>query len=117
MSEKIQDIMDVFGGYTFHHSSEDELQLAVAHVLDEHGLDHEREVILGRRDRIDFLVGDVGIEVKVDGSLSLVTRQVHRYMQSDRISGLILLTSRSKHTNLPSIISDKPVRIVWVSSL
>ena len=113
----MDELCEVLGGYRFNHTSEVELQDGVAEALGRHGIEYEREALLDGRDRIDFLVGDLGLEIKVDGSLSLVTRQVHRYLQCERVSGVVVLTSRQKHANLPETISGKPVRVVWVSSL
>ena len=44
---------------------------------------------------IDFLAGDVGIEVKIKGSAADAFRQLKRYAESDRIGSLILVTSKA----------------------
>lgn len=111
------DLTTLLRGYTFHVTSEVELQDAVAKVLTQHGIEFTREAYLEGLDRIDFLVGTVGIEIKVGGSLSHVTRQIHRYLQCDQISGIVLLTGRLKHTNVPMTMSGKPVRTVWNAAL
>lgn len=113
----MDELCEILMRYRFNHTSEAELQDGVAEVLGRHGLAFEREAALDGRDRIDFLVGALGVEIKVDGSLSLVTRQVHRYLQCDRVEGLVVLTSRQKHANLPPEINGKPVQVLWVSSL
>lgn len=111
-------LVAILSDYTFRHTSEEELQRAVAQVLQSHEVPHEREARLDGLDRVDFLIRDsIAIEIKVDGSLSLVTRQIHRYLQCERVEGIVLLTSRRKHLNLPETISGKPVRTVWISSL
>lgn len=56
-----------------------------------------REHVLTRADRIDFLLGRVGIEVKVKGSSADVTRQLWRYADSPQIDGLLLVTTRREH--------------------
>jgi hypothetical protein len=71
----------------------------------------QREVELNANDRIDLLVGAVGIEVKVNGSRAAVIRQLHRYAQHPRISALILVTNRTRHA-VPETINGKPVRVV-----
>lgn len=73
--------------------SEADVQKSIAVALDEAGISCEREARLSDRDRIDFLVGDVGIEVKTMGSRSAVIRQLSRYAQSDDINELILASS------------------------
>ena len=81
------------------------------------GASCEREAHLGPGDIIDFLVGSVGIEVKIDGSLSSITRQLHRYAQYERIGSLILMTTRMKHLRLPDEMNGKPLVVILVSSL
>jgi hypothetical protein len=101
----------------YHYHNEKELQLGVRQVLDTLKLDYKSEAKIGPRDRIDFLVGDIGIECKSDDSsggtsLAAVTRQLHRYAQSDKVKEVILLTTMSKHKNLPDVINQKPLYIV-----
>lgn len=97
---------------TLPRSPELALQDAIAGVLSEHGFTFSREARLTTSDVIDFLVDRAGLEVKVDGSLSDVTRQLHRYAQSDRVSELLLVTTRSKHRAMPASLSGKPVRVL-----
>ena len=63
----------------------------------------------------------IGIEVKTNdskggASLSQVTRQLWRYAKLDSIKAIILVTSRSKHRDLPAEILGKPVFVVYLSS-
>ena len=116
-TDRLASLHATLSGYQFQFSSELELQEGVSQVLTSHEIEHDPEHLLDGLDRIDFLVGDLGLEIKVDGSLSLVTRQVHRYLQSDQVKGLLLLTSRQKHRNLPSTINGKPVRVLWATPL
>lgn len=71
------------------------------------------------KDRIDFLVGNVGLEIKVGFSYADVIRQLHRYAAHEEIKVLILLTTRLQHT-MPEEISGKKlctVNIALASSL
>ncbi len=89
------------------------LQDGIAACLTDHGFAFVRERRLTNADVIDFLVdGSVGLEVKVDGSLSEVTRQLHRYAQSDCVKEILLITTRSKHRALASLFAGKPVRVL-----
>jgi hypothetical protein len=73
----------------------------------------EREVRLGAGDVIDFMIGGVGIEVKLKGARKAdVYRQLGRYARHDRVSGLILATNLSM--GLPKEIDGKPA---WFVSL
>ncbi len=96
----------------FSYRDEKELQEGIRRVLTMAGLSFEREAQLAGRDRIDFwLEPGLGLEVKVDGSLSLVTRQLHRYSEHPTVHALLLVTSCSNHRALPHAMSDKPVRV------
>jgi hypothetical protein len=80
-------------------------------------LEFEREVKLNATDRIDFLVGTVGIECKVDGSKNAVASQLLRYAESDRISGLILVTIRNTHRFGGTELLGKPLRVMRINGL
>lgn len=102
--------------HAFAFADERELQDGLAVVLGPLGA--AREVRLGPTDRIDFLLpGGVGVEVKVDGSLPALTRQVHRYAQRAEISALLIVTSRRRLAALPEEMNGKPVRVVLVGGL
>lgn len=95
--------------HSFRYASEDELQAGVAGVLAAAGFAVEREVRLSLRDRIDLLVdGCVGVEVKIAGIPSSVERQMRRYAESDRLTGLVLVTNRARHRPAASMCG-KPV--------
>lgn len=68
-----------------------------------------REVRLNHADRIDFVIGDLGVEVKVDGSLATVTRQLHRYAQVEELAGVLLVTTRAAHLAVPRELNGKPI--------
>jgi len=93
-------------------STEAKLQAAIAQLFTEQAIPFDREVPLSAQDRIDFLLSDgVGCEVKIGGGLSEVTRQLHRYAQHDRITELVLVTSRLLLARVPAEINGKPVRV------
>lgn len=77
-----------------------------------------REYPLTACDRIDFLVVDevqhcrVGIECKIGGSLSAVTRQLFRYAKTAAVHALILVTAKTQLAAVPETINGKPVRVV-----
>jgi hypothetical protein len=96
--------------HRFLFASESELQAGIADVLRAAGIPFGREVKIGERDRIDFLVGSVGVEVKINGSPENLIRQLHRYAQSPAISELLVVSSRCKLTGgLPETLSEKPI--------
>lgn len=103
---------------TYRFATEDELQRGIAAALTNAEIPFEREVRLGLPDRIDFLCGDVGIEVKIGGGISALTRQLSRYADSERIAALVVVTSRNQHrVQLPRRINDKPIAVVVVGGI
>jgi hypothetical protein len=74
---------------------------------------HEREVVLSRAERIDFLlVGGIGIEVKIGMSISALTRQLFRYANLEAIRALVVVVTSNRLSNLPREINGKPVLTV-----
>ncbi|MGZ3416739.1 MAG: hypothetical protein ACXWUG_14755 [Polyangiales bacterium] len=99
----------VLRSHRYRFTTERELQAGIALVLQNQGVAFTREAVLDEG-TIDFLVGSIGVEVKIKGSLPDVTRQVHRYLQSPRVESLLLVTTRAGLARLPAIISGKTVR-------
>lgn len=101
--------------HRFNFTKEAELQQAINRVFVLNRIVYSREVRLTDKDRIDFLVGNVGVEVKVDGSLSDVTRQLHRYVQSAEIESMLLVTTRLRHLDCPRFLNRKEIEVYYVS--
>lgn len=107
----------VLRGHRFRYRDEDQLQQAIAQAIAEAGWPVEREVRLSSRRRIDLVVGlegvaPVGIEVKIAGETASVRRQLEAYAAFDELAALILVTTRARHTQLPSEVGGKPLEIV-----
>ena len=105
--------------YRFRYDNEKMLQGGVAGALDDLKVAYTPEYALNETDRIDFFVaGDgIGIEVKTNDSkggagLSAVLRQLWRYAKSDQVKSLVIVTTRSKHRDLPSEILGKPLHVI-----
>ncbi len=93
-------------------ASEELVQSAIERALTDAGVAHKREVPLSRNDRIDFLVGSCGIEVKIQGSAASVQRQLQRYAKSERIVDLVLVTTKAQHgSKLDPATIGKPLRV------
>lgn len=114
--ERIRNLYTILAAHRYSWQTEDDLQLAIEELLAV-TTPYRREVRLSLSDRIDFLVDGLGIELKVGGSLAEVTRQLHRYAQSDLILGLILVTTRSRHRVLPCEINGKPLLVHWLGGI
>ena len=101
--------------FKFSYTSEDQLQGAIADALRSKGHAVEREVMIAPGCRIDMMVGRVGIEVKVGGAPRTVARQLGRYIRSDRVDGLVLVTSRVRHGTLTYLGVEKTVEVVSIA--
>lgn len=107
------DIVETLAGAgPFTYTDEIALHVAIARALDARGIEHEREVRLDERSRIDFLTRTgVGIEVKVGGSLAAVTRQMTRYATHSQVRELLLVTTRASHHHIPLSLGGKHVAL------
>lgn len=86
---------------------EKQTQAEIEAVLTAAGVAFKREVDIGRRDIIDFLVGgDIGIEVKVGGSKRDIFAQCKRYCETNRLTALILATNVA--TGFPAELAGRP---------
>jgi hypothetical protein len=100
----------------FHVSDEDELQGAIARVLSEAGIPHEREVCLSPKNRIDFMAADIGIEVKVQGTAGLIAEQLQRYAACPQVRTLLLVTTRHRYGRFEGMtFLGKTVRVIRVT--
>lgn len=115
--DEAQRIASAIKAARFRYAGETRLQEGIAGVLAEAGIAAEREVPLNPRDKIDFLAGGTGIEVKIAGQPDDVTRQLRRYAGSDRVASLVLVTTRARHRSVPREIGGKPVHVVWLSGV
>ena len=88
------------------------IQDKIEAVLNTKKVQHLREAHLTKRDRIDFLVGTIGIEVKLKTPVTQVTRQLHRYAQSDLISELLLITTSPSLAQIPKEFNNKPIHVL-----
>lgn len=100
--------------------AERDLHSAVADVFADAGLGARSEVALGPHERIDFLVGGVGVELKTQGSAVAAFSQLQRYAHHDQVSSLLLVTTRSDHASIPPVVGGKPCRVhvlrrAWLS--
>lgn len=115
--ESIARIIMVLTSHQYTASNEAKLQDAIAGVLSLHNVTFERERRIGKRDRVDFFVTascgrKVALEVKVQGALSAVAMQLHRYAESTEANVVMLVTTLHRLTALPNEMANKPVYAV-----
>lgn len=114
---ELDDVVEVLRRSRILYATERDLQDAVEDALTGAGLLVEREVPLSSYSRIDFVVGDVGIECKISGAWRSVARQLERYAAFDRIGSLLLVTTRNLHSNVPLTMSGKPIWVHRIGSV
>ena len=110
------DVLAILRQYGYATGTEMLVHEGVARVLTTHGISFEREKVLSPRDRIEFYlpVQRLGIECKISGSEASVLRQCMRYMQSEWIDQLALMTNRNKHRRIPESLNKKPLHLVFI---
>lgn len=78
------------------------------------GFEYEREFVLGEKDRLDFFVAGVAVEIKTASGYNAVLRQLGRYAEHERVEAVLLITTRSDHQKMPAALGGKPVTVYWV---
>lgn len=105
----------------FRFTNEKYLQDGLELLFSDKNIEYWRELSLdkgrGNIGRIDFVIQNVGIEVKIDGTNSQLLRQIHKYLTTDTIDGLIVVTNLARLADLPAVINGKPVKVVHLIQL
>lgn len=104
--------------YSFNFSTEKEWQSSIERMLLIDCIEFQREVKIGEGSVIDFLVGRVGIEMKIKGKPIPVINQLKRYLETGSLDYIILLTtSRRLFLAMPREHQGKAIRVVYKSLL
>ena len=91
-----------------------DIHAMIADALADDGIEFRHEAPIAPRCRIDFLADGVGIEVKKGKpARSAVLKQVTRYLDSDQLQALILVSE--KEIRLPAQISGKMIKTLSLS--
>ena len=114
---QINDIIDTLSAVCMPAQPEEyDIHAQVASALGAAGLPFEHEYKLGPRCRIDFRVGRIGIEIKKGRPASSdLARQLGRYLMSDELDAVIVVTQRV--TRVPESIHGKPVYLLSLNRL
>ena len=107
----MSDVLTALDGHQYRYADEIGLHWALEQAMRAAGLDPQPEHRLPTG-RIDFLVDRVGVEVKVTGSVDTVTRQLRGY--APFVDELVLVSTRSRHRQVPREIGGKPVAVFIV---
>lgn len=106
------DLRKFFAMRQFSLVNEKRLQGQIEDELTALGVPFERELDLGGGDVIDFMFGDVGMEVKIKGRRRTIYEQCVRYCKHDRVRELVLATNASM--GMPAIVEGKPVSVIYI---
>lgn len=115
-SGQVERVVQLLRGYRARPQNELDLQLGIAAIFEQHGVPFSREVILNDRDRIDFMVGALGIEVKVQGTRRDVFQQLTRYLAHTRVDEVLLFTTRSQLRVMPTTHAGKRIHVFYCST-
>jgi len=96
--------------------TEEELHALAAKALHDAGIAGTHEVRLAPRCRIDFLAGDIGIEIKKKRpERAKLLAQLERYAACDQVAQLIVVAPRG--VDLPECIGGKRVTMIALERL
>lgn len=79
--------------FRYRYGSEVQLHESLAQVLTDAGYHFEREHVLDEKNRADFWLEGLVIEVKVAGTLTEALRQVNRYIHLPHVTGVVLAST------------------------
>lgn len=113
----IETIIEAVQSKRYSFNNEKELQDGIELALQNRNVQYIREAIVPPKDRVDFLVGSIGVEVKIKSSLANLTRQIHRYAQWEGISSVLVITSLNRLRNLPATLNGKPVHVIVIGAI
>lgn len=109
MQPTSRDIIALVHGLRVPLTNEKDTQAALEIVFKEAGYPVRREVHLNEHDIVDFMIGNIAIELKLKGQRTAIYSQLERYTQHKEVEQIILLTSRCMA--LPSHINGKPALV------
>lgn len=95
---------------------ESDIHKSVENCLRAAGLNCEHEACIGKGCRIDYLVGNVGVEIKKGKPDAAALRmQLLRYAACDAVSALVVVSQRT--VKVPQTVLGKPVHLIVLSQL
>lgn len=106
---KVEAILNVLRNLRINVVDEEyELQDQIAKALSSANIAYQKEYRLGRRNRVDFFIDGIVIEVKKGKPYSgQVIKQIERYAAFKEVTTIILVVERN--LDLPKKINGKPV--------
>lgn len=111
MAEGLEAILSTLSRARITAAHESDAQEQIAAALRAAGIECEREVRLGEKDRVDILAGRIAIEVKTKPvSGSTLWRQVQRYAAHEEIETVIVASTLYRNVaSCPRELAGTPV--------
>lgn len=107
----VQKIFEILSKHKFSLDTEDLLKQQMAQVFTQHDISFKKEYSFDPKNRVDFLVEDIAIEVKIRSATSMqIYRQCKRYCELDGVGSLVLVTNKSM--GFPKEINGKPCYVI-----
>lgn len=107
-------LASILTSYRYHFADELELHAGLARALESAGVGFLREHRLDPFGRIDFLCGDIGLEVKIQEPRAAVLRQLGGYARHASIASLVLVTTRFQLRSMPPELHGKPLSVCFI---
>jgi len=107
---EIGDIIKLLSTKRFIITDEKELQKSIEDVFKASGAQYKREFILDQKNRPDFFIDGIAIEIKIKGNAKKIYKQCERYCQFNNVKSLLLITNRSM--GFPEQINGKDCYIM-----
>lgn len=93
-----------------------DLHALISCALEKAGFSYVHEAKIAPRCRADFMVGKICVEVKKSKpNKSALLKQVTRYLSSEDVDGILVVTQKS--VSLPFKIMNKPVSVLSLDKL
>lgn len=102
---EIVDIIKLLSNKRFILNDEKELQKSIEDIFKTNSVQYEREYMLDKKNKPDFFINGIAIEVKIKGSAKSIYKQCERYCAFEQVKFLILVTGRSM--GFPADINGK----------
>jgi hypothetical protein len=106
------DLARLLSRHRYRCGTETQLQDGIAKVLTDAAIPFRKELHLSARDRPDFLIGGLALELKIKGTFASAFRQVARYTEHEQISAVMLIGTPRWVKQMPHEINQKPIYCV-----
>ncbi len=107
----VDEILTLLRSVRFNWNTEAELQQGIETLFRRENIVYDREHRLSSKDRPDFWVDGIAIEVKIKGSATAMLLQIRRYAEHESIKAIIVITAKARHMQAPESLNGKPIYV------